>query len=241
MCVCACGCVRLCVCPCTLDCFLLQSYSIMDNILLGFSLYAVLALPFSQCHQLQSFRANWPWAQDCRQGTLIPSSSSCLPLFCLFCIHLLVYSTAATTCTYDWSVGQHLVSRSAFGRFVDLLCHMWWYELWTICDLLCNLLLGNMAAAFRQSIWTDASTLQRAVMQLTCFPNADGGSCSFFSLCDIAGIGFCTMWGGVQSRMQWMCGHFFCNNFHIVHLTICIVIWKEAGGWAFVMLCKKKT
>jgi hypothetical protein len=35
--------------------------------------------------------------------------------------------------------------------------------------------------------------------------------------------------GGVQSRMQWMCGHFFCNNFHIVHLTICIVIWKETG------------
>jgi hypothetical protein len=33
-------------------------------------------------------------------------------------------------------------------------------------------------------------------MQLTYSPNADGGSCSFFSLCDIAGIGFCTMWGG---------------------------------------------
>ncbi len=80
-------------------------------------------------------------------------------------------------------------------------------------------------AALRQSIWADASAFQQVVMQLTCFPNIDGGSCSFFPG-DIAVLVFAQCGAAIKDAAD---ACLLCIKFKIVHL-INLHCDLEGGG-----------
>ncbi len=103
--------------------------------------------------------------------------------------------------------------------------HMQWFTLWM--HSICNLLGVCMAAAFRQSIWADASAFQQVVMQLACLLafQSQMEDCVLFPRVIFLYWFFAQC--GLQSRMQWIHVCFAFSSIMYTQWCICIVIWKE--------------